>query len=150
MGKNKMNYRDMLGFSKKQPKKKVEKRVAPTPTTPPVTKLLKNEFGPLNEWSEVDTGPKRWGGAFTAKDGLTEFERKGGRDNVNEGPAYEYGDQISKIEKLYDVYWDAVKDLGRTLEKKGQRKLAKELYMKYRKQVSKFSQWFSKFSGGLM
>ena len=145
-----MNYRDMLGFSKKKPKKKVEKRVAPTPTAPPVTKLLKNEFGPLNEWSEVDTGSKRWGGAFTAKDGLTEFERKGGRDNVNEGPAYEYANQISKIEKLYDVYWDAVKDLGRTLEKKGQRKLAKELYMKYRKQVSKFSQWFSKFSGGLM
>ena len=145
-----MNYRDMLGFSKKKPKKKVEKRVAPTPTAPPVTKLLKKEFGPLNEWSEVDTGPKRWGGAFTAKDGLTEFERKGGRDNVNEGPAYEYGDQISKIEKLYDVYWDAVKDLVKVLEKKGQRKLAKELYNTYRKQVSKFSQWFSKFSGGLM
>ena len=27
---------------------------------------------------------------------------------------------------------------------------AKQLYMTYRKQVSKFSQWFSKFSGGLM
>ena len=92
-----------------------------------------------------DTGPKRWSGS-----GLTEFERKGGKDNVNEGPAYEYANQISKIEKLYDVYWDAVKDLGRTLEKKGQRKLAKELFNNYRKQVSKFSQWFSKFSGGLM
>jgi len=69
---------------------------------------------------------------------------------LNEGPAYEYANQISKIEKLYDAYWDAVKDLGRTLEKKGQRKLSKELYMAYRKQVSKFSQWFSKFSGGLM
>ena len=140
-----MNYRDMLGFSKKQPKKKVEKKVAPKPTAPPVTELLKKEFGQLNEWSEVDTGPKRWTG-----NGLTEFERKGGKDNVNEGPAYEYGDQISKIEKLYDVYWDAVKDLGRILEKKGQRKLAKELFNNYRKQVSKFSQWFSKFSGGLM
>ena len=144
MGKNKMNYRDMLGFSKKQPKKKVEKRVAPTPTAPPVTKLLKKEFGPLNEWSEKPTGPKRW---FKPMDqGLTEFEQQ----QMNEGPAYEYGDQISKIDKLYDVYWDAVKDLGRTLEKKGQRKLAKQLFMTYRKQVSKFSQWFSKFSGGLM
>ena len=110
----------------------------------------KKEFGPLNEGSEVDRGPKRWGGAFTAKDGLTEFERKGGRDNVNEGPAYEYANQISKIEKLYDVYWDAVKDLGRTLEKKGQRKLAKELYMKYRKQVSGFQQWFDKLMDSLM
>ena len=138
-----MNYRDILGIPKK-PKKKVEKKVAPKPTVPPVTELLKKEFGQLNEWSEVDTGPKRW---FKPMDqGLTEFEQQ----QMNEGPAYEYGDQISKIEKLYDVYWDAVKDLGRTLEKKGQRKLAKELYMKYRKQVSKFSQWFSKFSGGLM
>jgi hypothetical protein len=69
---------------------------------------------------------------------------------MNEGPAYEYANQISKIEKLYDAYWDAVKDLGRTLEKKGQGKLSKQLHMAYRKQVSKFSQWFSKFSGGLM
>ena len=141
-----MKYRDIIGFSNKKQKfvKKTEKKVAPKPTVPPVTELLKKEFGQLNEWSEVDTGPKRW---FKPMDqGLTEFEQQ----QMNEGPAYEYGDQISKIEKLYDVYWDAVKDLGRTLEKKGQRKLAKELYMKYRKQVSKFSQWFSKFSGGLM
>ena len=40
MERNKMNYRDMLGFSKK-PKKKVEKKVAPKPTAPPVTELLK-------------------------------------------------------------------------------------------------------------
>jgi hypothetical protein len=142
-----MKYRDMIGFSKKK-QKFVKKAITPTPITPPVTELLKKEFGPLNEWSEVDTGPKRW---FKPMDqGLTEFEREGGRDNVNEGPAYEYGDQISKIEKLYDVYWDAVKDLGRTLEKKGLRNEAKQLYLTYRKQVSKFSQWFSKFSGGLM
>ena len=139
-----MDYKDILGIPRK-PKKKVEKKVAPKPIAPTVTTLLKKEFGSLNEWSEVDTGPKRWTG-----NGLTEFERKGGKDNVNEGPAYEYANQISKIEKLYDVYWDAVKDLGRVLEKKGQRKLAKELFNNYRKQVSKFSQWFSKFSGGLM
>ena len=144
MGISKMDYRDILGVPKKQPKKKVEKKVAPKPTAPPVTELLKKEFGQLNEWSEVDTGPKRW---FKPMDqGLTEFEQQ----QMNEGPAYEYGDQISKIDKLYDVYWDAVKDLGRTLEKKGLRKEAKQLYMTYRKQVSKFSQWFSKFSGGLM
>ena len=138
-----MKYRDMLGFPKK-PKKKVEKKVAPKPTTPPVTELLKKEFGSLNEWSEVDTGPKRW--TKPMESGLTEFEK----EEMNEGPAYEYANQISKIEKLYDAYWDAVKDLGKVLEKKGQRKLAKELYNTYRKQVSKFSQWFSKFSGGLM
>ena len=107
-----MNYRDMLGFSKKKPKKKV----ITEPSKTSVAEVLKEEFG----------------------------------DTINEGPAYEYGDQISKIDKLYDVYWDAVKDLGRTLEKKGLRKEAKQLYMTYRKQVSKFSQWFSKFSGRLM
>ena len=106
-----MKYRDILGLPKKQPKKKI----IPEHPKPSVTKLLKEEFG-----------------------------------QIDEGPAYEYGDQISKIDKLYDVYWNAVKDLGRTLEKKGLRKEAKQLYLTYRKQVSKFSQWFSKFSGGLM
>ena len=130
----------MLGF----PNKKAKKKVIPEPPKPSITAKLKEEFGSLNEWSEQDTGPKRW---FKPMDqGLTEFEQQ----QMNEGPAYEYGDQISKIDKLYDVYWDAVKDLGRTLEKKGLRKEAKQLYLTYRKQVSKFSQWFSKFSGGLM
>ena len=104
-----MNYKTMMGFSKKKQKEKVVKEHKPS-----IIDNLKEEFG------------------------------------LKEGPAYEYGDQISKIDKLYDVYWDAVKDLGRTLEKKGLRKEAKQLYMTYRKQVSKFSQWFSKFSGGLM
>ena len=140
---SKMNYRDAIGFSKKK-QKFVKKAIIPTPPKPSITKKLKEEFGSLNEWSEKPTGPKRW---FKPMDqGLTEFEK----EQMNEGPAYEYGDQISKIDKLYDVYWNAVKDLGRTLEKKGLRKEAKQLYLTYRKQVSKFSQWFSKFSGGLM
>ena len=84
------------------------------------------------------------------KPSVTDILKEEFGDTIKEGPAHEYGDQISKIDKLYDVYWDAVKDLGRTLEKKGLRKEAKQLYMTYRKQVSKFSQWFSKFSGGLM
>ena len=144
MGRNRVDYRDILGL----PKKKAKKVITPKPPKPSVTKKLKEEFGPLNEWSEKDTGPKRWSKPFDSN--MTEFEQRGGKDNVNEGPAYEYANQISKIEKLYDAYWDAVKDLGRTLEKKGQGKLSKQLHMAYRKQVSKFSQWFSKFSGGLM
>ena len=138
-----MKYRDMLGF----PKKKSKKKVIPQQFKPSVAEKLKEE---LNEWNDTTFKnlPKRWTKPFNSE--LTEFEKQGGRDNVNEGPAYEYGDQISKIDKLYDVYWDAVKDLGRTLEKKGLRKEAKQLYLTYRKQVSKFSQWFSKFSGGLM
>ena len=69
---------------------------------------------------------------------------------VNEGPAYEYYDELKKISNLYKEYWDAVKDFGRALEKKGQRKLSKQLYMKYRKQVSGFQQWFDKAVDRLM
>ena len=65
----------MLGFSKKKSKKKV----IPEQPKHSVADKLKEEFGPLNEWSEQDTGPKRWSGS-----GLTEFERKGGKDNINE------------------------------------------------------------------
>ena len=73
-----MNYRDILGFSKKK-QKIVKKAITPTPPKPSITKKLKEEFGPLNEWGKVDTGPKRWTGS-----GLTEFEQQGGKDNVNE------------------------------------------------------------------
>ena len=70
--------------------------------------------------------------------------------SINEGPAYEYEPYMHAISQNYDKYWKSVKDLGRALEKKGLKKQSKELFMAYRKQVSKFSQWFSKFSGGLM
>ena len=75
-----MNYRDMLGF----PKKKAKKVVTPTPRKPSITKKLKEEFGPLNEWTSKPPTEKRWSGAYTTKDGLTEFERKGGKDSINE------------------------------------------------------------------
>ena len=45
-----MNYRDILGFPKKN--KKVRKTNKPS-----ITEKLANEFGPLNEWSEKNTGP---------------------------------------------------------------------------------------------
>jgi len=116
-----MKYRDIIGFSNKKQKfvKKTEKKVAPKPTVPPVTELLKKEFGQLNEWSEVDTGPKRWSGAYTAKDGLTEFERKGGKDNVNEGPAYEYAKYTKNIEKAEKQLEKHVMTFKKVLEKKG-------------------------------
>ena len=50
-----MKYRDMLGFSKKQPKKKVVKKES----KPSVTDILKEEFGdtinegPAYEWDKV-------------------------------------------------------------------------------------------------
>ena len=46
-----MKYRDMLGFPKKQPKKKV----VPEPPKPSVSELLKEEFGDtINEGPAAD------------------------------------------------------------------------------------------------
>ena len=69
-----MKYRDMLGF----PKKKAKKKVIPQPYKPSITEKLKEE---LNEWNDTTFKnlPKRWSGS-----GLTEFERKGGKDSINE------------------------------------------------------------------
>ena len=79
-----MNYRDILGFPKR---KKFKKEVHPKLEKPfkaaPVTKALVREFGPLNEWTEQNTGPKRWGKKMD-EEGLTEFEKQGGKDSVNE------------------------------------------------------------------
>ena len=133
-----MRYRDMLGFPKKQPKKKVEKRIAPKPTAPPITKLLKKEFGSLNEWTSKPPTEKRWSGAFTAKDGLTEFERKGGKDNINEGPAYEYAKFVKKIDKQRDqVGKDTLKFVD-LLRKKGLDDAADELLNSYKDNVITF------------
>jgi hypothetical protein len=142
---NNMNYRDMLGFSKKRPKKKVEKRVAPKPTAPPVTELLKKEFGPLNEWGKVNTGPKRWTKDMDGSTGLTEFERKGGKDNVNEGPAYEYAKFIKKIEKSRDSFGKDVLNFYELLRKKGLDDEAHDLLDDYKKYVIKFGLKFKKF-----
>jgi hypothetical protein len=141
MEKNKMNYRDILGL----PKKKVEKKVAPKPTAPPVTELLKKEFGSLNEWGKVDPGPKRWGG-----NGLTEFERKGGKDNVNEGPAYEYSKFIKKIEKSRDSFGKDVLNFYELLRKKGLDDEAYELLDNYKNNAIKFGTEFKKFVRTLM
>ena len=84
-----MKYRDMLGF----PKKKSKKKVIPEPSKPSVTDKLTEEFGPLNEWSEVDTGPKRWSKPFDSN--KTEFEKK----EMNEGPAYEWDKFIVMLKK---------------------------------------------------
>ena len=83
------------------------------------------------------------------KPSVTEVLKEEFGDTVNEGPAYEYAKYTKKIDKLYDAYWDSVKDFGRVLEKKGLRKQSKELYMKYRKQVSGFQQWFDKLMDSL-
>ena len=135
---SKMDYRDILGLPKK-PKKKVEKKVAPKPTAPPVTELLEKEFGKLNEWSEVDTGPKRW---FKKMDeeGLTEFEKS----QMNEGPAYDYAKQWDNVKKTYGAFWDSVHEFESLLKSKGLGRHAKEVNKQYKNTVEKFFKFFFK------
>ena len=136
-----MKYRDMLGF----PKKKAKKKVIPEPSKPSVADKLTEEFGPLNEWSEVDTGPKRWSGS-----GLTEFEKQGGKDNVNEGPAYDYAKQWDNVKKTYGSFWDAVHDLESLLQSKGMGRDAKKVNQLYKKNVEGFYKYIYKLIGKLM
>ena len=131
----------MLGF----PKKKAKKKVIPQPPKPSVADKLTEEFGPLNEWSEVDTGPKRWSGS-----GLTEFEKQGGKDNVNEGPAYDYAKQWDNVKKTYGAFWDSVHDLESLLNSKGMGRDAKKVNQLYKKNVEGFYKYIYKLIGKLM
>ena len=132
-----MKYRDIIGFSKKQPKKQPKKVVAPRPTTPPITKNLKEEFGPLNEWGEVDTGPKRWSKPFD--ESKTEFEKQSKKDNVNEGPAYEWSKVYSNAEKAYMQFQKAIDELGRYTTKKTGDKTDQKIFEKqWKKQITPF------------
>ena len=133
-----MKYRDIIGFSNKKQKfvKKAEKKVSPKPTAPPVTELLKNEFGPLNEWSEVDTGPKRWSKPMDS--GLTEFEK----EQMNEGPAGEYAKAYTNVKKTYGAFWDSVHEFEYLLKSKGLGRHAKELNKQYKRSVEKFYKFF--------
>ena len=137
---NKMKYRDMLGF----PKKKSKKKVIPQPPKPSVTEKLKGE---LNEWNDTTFKnlPKRWGGS-----GLTEFEQQGGKDNVNEGPAYDYAKQWDNVKKTYGAFWDAVHDLESLLQSKGMGRDAKKVNQLYKKNVEGFYKYIYKLIGKLM
>ena len=128
-----MDYRDILGLPKKQPKKKVTKK----PTKPSITEKLSNEFGPLNEWSQVDTGPKRW--SKPMESGLTEFEK----DQMNEGPAGEYAKAYSNVKSTFSDFWDAVGDFQLLLKQKGLRKHQVALKKEWLR-VEKFYKFFFK------
>jgi len=141
-----MDYRDILGLPKKQPKKKVTKK----PTKPSITEKLSNEFGPLNEWSSKPPTEKRWSKKFNGSQGLTEFERRGGRDKVNEGPAADYAKHYTKIKKTYGAFWDAVHDMEDLLNSKGLKRQSKELNKQYKNNVEKFYKFFFKMMDKLM
>jgi len=132
-----MKYRDILGYSKKQPKKKVVEETK----KPSLVEDIKQE---LNEWNDTTFKqmPKRWSKPYG--ESLTEFEKQGGKDNVNEGPAYEYANYVKKINKSYDQYWDAVKEFQVVLDKKGLKGASKGIGNAYKNLVLKFHKLFEK------
>ena len=53
-------------------------------------KKIMNKPSLINEWNDISFKdlPKRWTGAYGRKDGLTEFEAMGGKDNIKLGKLY--------------------------------------------------------------
>ena len=127
-----MNYRDILGFSNKKSKKKVVKEQK----KPSVVDNIKQE---LNEWNDeaFRNKPKRWSKPFGGN-GLTEYEK------LSEGPAYEYSNQVKKIERAENMQAKEVNNLVKLLDKKGLKREATELASKYMKGMREFNDFMTK------
>ena len=70
-----MDYKKMMGYGDKKKTNKKESK-------PKTNKILEEVKKELNEWSHQPPTEKRWSGA--SDKGLTEFEKQGGKDNLNE------------------------------------------------------------------
>ena len=142
-----MDYRDILGFSKKQKSKKK----AVKPSKPTLTDNLAEQFGPLNEWSVKPPTEKRWSKKFNGSQGLTEFEERGGKDNISEGPAYDWAKVYSKAEKSYMQFQKAIDELGRFATKKtGERTDQKIFEKQWKKQITPFYKLMKSWIRGKM
>ena len=132
-----MKYRDIIGYSKKQPKKKVVKETK----KPSLVDNIKQE---LNEWNDetFKSMPKRWGKPYGET--MTEFEKQGGKDNVNEGPAYEYANIVKNIEKAENKQAIEVNKLVKLLGKKGLKREATDLAAKYMRGMRDFKDFMTK------
>ena len=106
-----MKYKDIMGYTKKQPKKKVVKeKLSPKKT---ILDGIKQE---LNEWHHQPPSTKRWSKKFNGSQGLTEFEKKGGKDFVNETlPAFPK--EWKKLEKTEIDFLTAINRLGLSVGK---------------------------------
>ena len=132
-----MDYKSLMGYGKKKVIKEKSKSNK--------NKVLESIKRELNEWNQSPPTEKRWSKkVFDGTTGLTEFEKKGGKDNLKEvGAAAEYKLYTHAIEQNYKKYWNSVKDFEKHLNKKGLKKPAKEIHRKYIKLVTQFHQWFN-------
>ena len=105
-----MKYSDFWNIPSK--KNKNVKKVA---SKPKVNKVLNEVKKELNEWNsdEFKNLPKRWSGAYSRKDGLTEFEASGGKDSVKEELLTE---QMS-LRSMYYELGDKIENLGWMLKR---------------------------------
>ena len=109
----------------------------------------------LKEWTDDKSFknlPKRWSKSYTDHkwDGLTEFEKQGGKDSVNEGPAYEYANSVKKIEKLEKQLEKSIMDFKKILLKKGLRDEGMALSSKYITHIGGFKQFLAQLVRKLM
>ena len=138
-----MDYKTLMGYNKK-------KKVVKKESKPKVNEVLENIKEELNEWNDdtFKTLPKRWSGA--SDKGLTEFEKQGGKDFIQEGPAYEYKKHSKKIEKSLKDLQKNYLDFYETLRKKGLDDSAADFLDNYKKNVVGFTKKYKKDFGKLM
>jgi len=139
-----MDYKTLMGYGKKQSNKKVVKEQKKL-------SVIDNIKQELNEWTDETfrNKPKRWS-KNTFDTGLTEFEKQGGKDNVNEGPAYEYANIVKKIEKTENMQAKEVNNLVKVLTKKGLKKEATNLAHSYMTNMREFNDFLKKLMSKLV
>jgi len=101
----------------------------------------------LTEWNDTSFKdlPKRWSG-----NGLTEFEKQGGKDFIKEGPAFEYKKDIKNIDKSYKLHGKSILDFYEKLRKKGLDKEASNLLDAYKKNIVTFKKSYDKILSKLL
>ena len=62
-------------------------------------------------------------------------------DTINEGPAYEYGNYVKKMEKAENQQAKAVNNFVKVLEKKGFKKEARNVAHEYMNNMRKFNDY---------
>ena len=126
-----MDYKSLMGYGKK----KTPTKNQPKPKKNQIVEGIKKD---LNEWNDTTfrNMPKRWSNS----NGLTEHEQ----ELKEVGAAAQYRPHIKKINKLYDEYWDSVKDFQKLLGKKGLNQVSGDIGLGYMKFVTKFHKMFQK------
>ena len=137
-----MKYRDIIGYSKKQPKKKVVKEQK----KPTIVDNIKQEFG-YKKINESVWDKRKFGEPLpTVEDYQKEYNKK---HNVNEGPAYEYANLVKKIERAENQQAKEVNNLVKLLKKKGLKKEATFLAGAYMKSMGEFDKYLKTLYGKL-